>query len=42
MTPISLAIVDDHQLFRKGIRALLEDMENVEVRIEASSGQQAG
>ncbi|TYZ11852.1 response regulator transcription factor [Hymenobacter lutimineralis] len=37
---IRLALVDDHLLFRKGLRALLEGFSNVEVLFEASDGQE--
>jgi DNA-binding NarL/FixJ family response regulator len=37
--PISLAIADDQQLFRKGLIALLADYPGISVTIEASNGQ---
>ena len=39
--PIRVLIVDDHAIVRKGIRALLEQVEHVEVVGEASDGQEA-
>jgi DNA-binding NarL/FixJ family response regulator len=36
--PIKLAIVDDHQLFRKGISRILSDYGNIDVIIEAENG----
>lgn len=35
-----LAVVDDHQLFRKGMKSLLEKMDHVEVVTEASNGRE--
>jgi DNA-binding NarL/FixJ family response regulator len=35
---ISIALVDDHKLFRKGLIALLEDVEGMEVLFEAGNG----
>lgn len=40
MTPIRLAIVDDEALFRKGMSLLLEDVEDIEVMMDASNGQE--
>ncbi len=37
---IGVAIVDDHQLFRNGLRFILENEEDIEVVIEASNGRQ--
>jgi DNA-binding NarL/FixJ family response regulator len=37
---IGVAIVDDHQLFRNGLRFILENEEDLEVVIEASNGKQ--
>ncbi|GAB5522228.1 MAG: response regulator transcription factor [Roseivirga sp.] len=37
---IKLALVDDHTLFRQGIKLLLEDIEDVELIVEASNGQE--
>jgi DNA-binding NarL/FixJ family response regulator len=37
---IGIAIVDDHQLFRNGLRFILENEEDLEVVIEASNGRQ--
>ena len=41
MEPIRVLLADDHTLFRKGIRTLLEQMPDVEVVGEAASGQEA-
>jgi two-component system NarL family response regulator len=41
MDPVRILLVDDQLLFRKGLRALLEDKEDMEVVGEASDGQQA-
>ena len=35
---MKIAIVDDHALFRKGMTAMLEDIENTEVVFEAGNG----
>ena len=40
-TPIRVIIVDDHTIVRKGIRALLTEVEDLEVVGEAGDGQQA-
>jgi NarL family two-component system response regulator LiaR len=40
-TPIRVIIVDDHTIVRKGIRALLTEVEDIEVVGEAGDGQQA-
>ena len=37
---VRLAIVDDHILFRKGLRALLSSYAGIEVVCEASNGQE--
>jgi RNA polymerase sigma factor (sigma-70 family) len=37
--PIQIALADDHQLVRKGIRLLLENIKGFQVIIEASDGQ---
>jgi len=39
--PIRVLIVDDHAIVRKGIRALLEQVEHIEVVGEASDGREA-
>ncbi|MFL7870260.1 MAG: response regulator [Anaerolineales bacterium] len=39
--PIRVIIVDDHTIVRKGIRALLTEVEDIEVVGEAGDGQQA-
>lgn len=41
MEPTRILLADDHTLFRKGIRTILEQMPNVEVVGEAASGQEA-
>jgi NarL family two-component system response regulator LiaR len=40
-TTIRVLIVDDHAIVRKGIRALLAEVEDIEVVGEASDGQEA-
>lgn len=39
MTPINIAITDDATLFRKGLRLLLEDYDDIKVVLEANNGQ---
>jgi DNA-binding NarL/FixJ family response regulator len=41
MKPLTVLIADDHPLFRKGIRALIETMPDVTLVGEAQSGQEA-
>lgn len=41
MEKLQVLIVDDHPLFRKGMRALLESMEDMQVAGEAQTGQEA-
>lgn len=41
MNSLSVLIVDDHPMFRKGMRALLDSMADIEVIGEARSGQEA-
>jgi two-component system response regulator NreC len=41
MDPIRLLLVDDHEIVRAGIRALLERREDMDVVGEAASGEQA-
>jgi two-component system NarL family response regulator len=41
MSPVRVLLVDDQLLFRKGLRALLEDVDDMEVVGEAPDGQQA-
>lgn len=41
MESLRVLIADDHPLFRKGMRALLESLPHVEVIGEASSGEEA-
>jgi len=40
LEPIRILLADDHTLFRKGIRTILEQMGDVEVVGEAASGQE--
>ncbi len=40
MEPIRIFLADDHTLFRKGIRMLMEQMQDIEVVGEAASGQE--
>lgn len=40
-TPISVLIADDHPLFRKGMRALLDSLPETAVAGEATTGQEA-
>lgn len=41
MSPIRVYLVDDHPIVRKGLRALLEEQEDIVVVGEAGNGQQA-
>ncbi len=41
MEPVRILLADDHTLFRKGIRNLLEQMQGFEVVGEAASGEEA-
>lgn len=41
MTTLRVLIVEDHPLFRKGLRALLRSMDDVEIVGEATSGREA-
>jgi len=41
MKPADIFLADDHELFRKGIRALLEDHQNWRIVGEASNGREA-
>ena len=41
MEPIRVLLADDHTLFRKGIRTILEQMEGVDVVAEAADGNEA-
>lgn len=40
MEPVGLLLADDHTLFRKGVRTLLEQMPDIEVAGEAAIGQE--
>ena len=40
MEPIRVLLADDHTLFRKGVRTLLEQMHDLEVVGEAASGEE--
>ncbi|WP_420573196.1 response regulator [Kordia sp.] len=37
---IHIAIVDDHLLFREGVKAIFQDEKEMEINIEASNGQE--
>ncbi len=41
MEPIRILLADDHTLFRKGIRTILEQMHGIAVVGEAANGQEA-
>ena len=41
MTPLRILIADDHPLFRKGMRTLLDTMSETEVVGEATTGREA-
>ncbi len=41
MEPIRILLADDHTLFRKGIRTILEQMNDLKVEGEAASGREA-
>ncbi len=41
MTPIRILLADDHTLVRAGIRALLEQLDDLEVVAEAADGREA-
>ena len=41
MEPIRVLLADDHTLFRKGIRTILEQMPGIEVAGEAATGSEA-
>ena len=40
-TPIRILIVDDHEVVRKGLRALLDEFEDIEIVGEAENGMRA-
>ena len=41
MEPVRVLLADDHTLFRKGVRTILEQMDDIEVAAEAASGSEA-
>jgi DNA-binding NarL/FixJ family response regulator len=41
MSSLSVLIVDDHPMFRKGMRALLDSMQDIQVIGEARNGEEA-
>jgi len=41
VTPVRVLVVDDHQLFREGVRALLDSLDGIEVVGEAANGSEA-
>jgi len=41
LEPVRVLLVDDHTLFRKGVRMILEQMPDVEVAGEAATGEEA-
>jgi len=41
VTPVRVLVVDDHQLFREGVRALLDSLDGIDVVGEAASGSEA-
>ena len=41
MDPIRVLLADDHTLFRRGIRTILEQTQDIEVVGEAANGQEA-
>ncbi|RMF02755.1 MAG: DNA-binding response regulator [Chloroflexi bacterium] len=41
MTPIRILLVDDHTLFREGIRRLVNEQPNMKIVAEAATGRQA-
>lgn len=40
MNKIKVAVVDDHKILRGGLKALLTEMENIEIVLEASNGKE--
>ena len=40
MTPIKLSIVDDHKIFREGLKSTLGDYDGIQLISESSNGQQ--
>ena len=40
MGPVKLGIVDDHKIFRNGLKATLEECEDFEIILEASNGKE--
>ena len=41
MTPVRLVVVDDHMVFREGLRALLGRVDDIEIVEEAATTQEA-
>ena len=41
MDPVRVLLADDHTLFRRGIRTILEQTQDIEVVGEAANGQEA-
>jgi DNA-binding NarL/FixJ family response regulator len=41
VTPIRVAVVDDHMIFREGLRALLDRVDSIEIVGEAATTQEA-
>ncbi len=41
MTPLKLALIDDHLLFREGLRAMLANAPDLEIVAEAANAQEA-
>jgi DNA-binding NarL/FixJ family response regulator len=40
MTPIKLAITDDHKIFRNGLKSVLEDCSDFDLVLEAANGKE--
>ena len=41
MDPVRILIVDDHTLFREGVRAILKAVADIEIIGEAATGEEA-